>query len=173
MTVEPLQHDPRTKQQIKDSLYYVLYGTLQETFAKCLENLIVKNCSLVRSLHKSFVYKGEFYTCDPERPPLKMNRLDPSLRPNMNSYLKELKELNDHELPYVMGFLTQVLNSSNSLQDYLRLLPDTLHQPIKSFIATCPCRFEAISETGVKTFLEMNEPVIEMIKIRMVKNLLL
>lgn len=169
---EHLQHDPRTKQQIKDLLYTSLYDPVQKQFKARLDGIISKNSSLITSSHGSFIYKGEFYTNDPNKPPMKMNRLVAQLRPQMDEYLKDLKQLNDYELPYVLGFINQVLNSSNSLQDYIRILPESMHQPLKQLIDTCPCRQHVLTEAKIKELHDKNQESINMIKQRMVRNLI-
>jgi len=102
-----------------------------------------------------------------------MNRLHPQLHPVMNEYLKETKQLNEKELPYVLGFITQVLNSSNELHDYLRLLPQSVHHPVQSLIDTCPCRAKKLSDETVDLLQQKNQIPIRLIKQRMVNNLLI
>ena len=41
--MEQLNHDPRTKQQIKDILYQHQYGPVQGQFKKRLDEIITKN----------------------------------------------------------------------------------------------------------------------------------
>lgn len=168
-----IQHDPRTKQQIKDALYEHLYAPVQKEFKARLDALIVRNCILMKYSHKSFAYKGEVYSCDSLPYPRKANRLSPELYPEMDSYLKELKALNDTEIPYVLGYINQCLNASNDLCDYLELFPSALHRPIREFIAACPCRTHHLTQDEVKALQEKNDASIELIKNRMVTNLLL
>ena len=170
---EALQHDPRTKQQIKDALYEFLYAPIQKQLKHCLDMLIIRNAVISGYTHRSFVYKNVFYSCDASPAPRIMNRLHISLQPAMNDYLKELQELNEKELPYVVGFINQVLNSSNDLHDYLRLLPDSVHHPITHLISTCPCRAAKLPEELVKDLRVKNQTSINMMKQRMVSNLLI
>lgn len=170
---EKLQHDPRTKQQIKDSLFSFLYEPIQKQLKNRLDTIIMKNSVLSGASHNSFMYKGEYFSCDPAIPPRKMNRLIPQLQPLMDDYLKEVKELNDTELPFVVGFITQVLNSSNDLHDYLRVLPSSVHRPIEQFISSCPCRTKKLSDDEIQSIQKKNIQSIELMKKRMVTNLLL
>ena len=170
--MEQLNHDPRTKQQIKDILYQHLYGPVQGQFKKRLDEIITKNSLALSSTNLSFVYKGETYACVGEKLPRKMNRLSPKFQPYMDEYLQELKEINDREIPYVLGFINQVLNSSNDLHDYLRLLPSSVHQPIQALIDSCTCRTKRITQTTVDELLVRNSSSIEMMKRRMVTNLI-
>ena len=170
---EPLQHDPRTKQQIKDALHTFLYAPIEKQMKRQLDALIVKNTLMCGHTHKSFVYKNVLYSCDESPLPRKMNRLDTRLVPDMNDYLKELKQLNEEELPYVLGYINQVLNFSNDLCDYLRLLPDVVHRPVQSLIDTRPCKAKKMSPEAVSLLQEKNSASIDMMRRRMVTNLLI
>ena len=171
--VEDLQHDPRTKQQIKDMLYAFLYDPVQRQFKTRLDTLINRNILISGASHKSFTYKGCFYTNDLTPPPRKMNRLVPQLHADMDAYLTEVKLLNDKEVPYVLGFINQVLNSSNNLHDYLRLLPSSVHQPIQKLIDSCPYRTKKLTDEQVQELQARNKQSIDLVKARMVTNLLI
>ena len=168
-----LQHDPRTKQQIKDALYTFIYTPVEKQLKHQLDTLIVKNTLMCGHSHKSFMYKNVLYNCDESPLPRKMNRLDTRLVPDMNDYLKELKQLNEKELPYVLGYINQVLNASNDLCDYLRLLPDAVHKPVQSLIDSCPYKGKKMPPEAVSFLLEKNQASIDMMRRRMVTNLLL
>ena len=171
--MEQLQHDPRTKQLIKDTLYEYLYRPVENQFKSRLEVLIVRNTLLGGYSHKSFNYKGVHYSCDSGSPLRKWNRLLPQLKPTMDEYLFELKQLNEKELPFVIGFINQVLNASNDLQDYLHIFPESIHQPLEKLIATCPCQAKQLSDEKIVELREKNQAPINMMKARMVTNLLI
>jgi hypothetical protein len=171
--MEQLQYDPRTKQQIKDALYDFLYTPVQNQFKLRLDTIIIRNTLLAGHGHKSFNYKGEFYSCDNGPLPRVWNRLMPHLRPMMDEYLQELKELNEKELPYVVGYINKVLNASNELGDYLRLLPESTHGPIQKLIETCPCHGKKLSDDEITALRDRNQTPIDMMKARMVTNLLI
>lgn len=170
---EQLQHDPRTKQQIKDVIYGLLYSPIQAQFKQRLDTLIVKNTVIGGYTHKSFMFKNVLYNCDSTPLPRKMNRLVPQLTQEMNDYLADLKQVNEKEIPYVIGYINQVLNSSNDLCDYLRLLPEAVHAPLQKLIATCPCRNQKLPEEAVELLQSKNKASIDLMRQRMVTNLLL
>ena len=171
--MEQLQHDPRTKQLIKDTLYEFLYRPIENQFKNRLEVLIVRNTLLGGYSHKSFNYKGVLYSSDNGAPPRKSNRLMLQLKPAMDGYLFDLKQLNEKELPFVIGFINQVLNASNDLQDYLHIFPESIHQPLEKLIATCPCQAKQLSDEKIVELREKNQASINMMKARMVTNLLI
>lgn len=171
--MEQLQHDPRTKQLIKDVLYDFLYDPVVNNFQKRLDVIIVKNALLGGYSHKSFSYKGVLYSSDNGAPPRKANRLVPQLKASMDEYLSDLNAVNEKEIPFVIGFINQVLNSSNNLTDYLRVLPDSVHYPLEKLIDKCPCRDRKLNDDVVTQLKEKNKACIDMMKARMVTNLLI
>ena len=83
--MEPLQHDPRTKQQVKEALYQFLYGPVQKRYQEQLHQIIVQNTLLIKGSHASFIYKNEFYSNEGTSPPRRMNRLHSTLVPTMEA----------------------------------------------------------------------------------------
>lgn len=171
--MEPLQHDPRTKLQIKDALYAHIYDPVQRQFKSRLDTIIARNSIAGGYTHNHFVYKGVLYSAESTNPPLRRNRLLAALRDPMDEYLRDLAHLNTHELPYVLGFLNQVLNASNDMHDYLRVLPESLHSPLHALMATCPCRNSHLPDDRIQQMVEKNAGPIQLMKQRLVTNLLI
>ena len=171
--MDRLEHDAQTKQKIKDMLYQFLYEPVQQQFKTRLDTLIVRNAVMAGYGHKHFSYRGEVYNADSTVPPTKKNRLLAALRPEMDSYLADLEQLNIAELPYVLGFLNQVLNSSCDFGDYFRLLPEQLHEPLRNFQASCPCRTSKLTPERIAQIQLTSENPVRLIKERLVRNLLI
>lgn len=168
------QHDPRTKQQLKDMLYHYLYDPVERGFKERLDRIIRDNSVLTFSVYDCFSYKRKIYQIDTRYlPPRQPPRLDKSLIPAMDLYLQELAEVNEKEVPFVLGFITQVLNSSDNLHDYVRALPNSVHKPLKEIIAQCGCKTASLSELELQNLLVRNTQSINLMKQRMVLNLLL
>jgi len=170
---ELLQHDPRTKQQIIDAIHQFIYAPLMKQFRTRLDDIISKNCVLIGNSDTSFTYKGETYSVVNADIPRKLNRLSKQLIPFMDEYLKDERQLNNYELPYVMGFIRQVLNSSNYLHDYLHVLPSSVHSPVERLISSCPCKSVRLTPEGIQELQQKNRVSIDLMKRRMVTNLLL
>lgn len=169
---EGLQHDPRTKSYIKDHLFDYLYTPVMRHYQERLDGIIIKNALALKSGSKHFVYRGELYCSDGEHVPVLKQRLLPSLYSTMDEYLTDVDQLNSSELPYVMGFINQVLNSSNSFQDYLKVLPDSVHGPLSNMIASCPCRGHKLDENTIQKLKMNNQMPIDLMKQRLLINLL-
>lgn len=170
--MDALQHDPRTKLQIKEALYEFLYNPLMKAYKTRIDIIIVKNAMVSRSQYMSFIYKGEVYSCDASVLPRQATRLAPEFHKEMDEYLRDKAELDNKEIPYVIGFINQVLNSTNELHDYLKVLPDSVHAPIQSLIATCPCRAVKMTDTQASNLKVSNSTAISLIKQRLLSNLL-
>lgn len=171
--MEQLQFDPRTKAMVKDSLYEFLYGPVQRSYQTRLDSLIIRNTIAGGHPTKSFHYRGNQYQCEGgTRPPRGWNKLMPQFKDEMDALLAEFSDINNRELPFVIGYIGQVLNSSNSFMDYLRLFPDSVHQPIKQIMETCPCCSQQLSDEKVEELINKHQSAITMMKHRMVQNLL-
>lgn len=169
-----LQFDARTKAQIKESLVEFLYSPVEQHFKRRLDTIIIRNTILGGYAEKTFHYKGQQYHCEEGRlAPRAWNKLDPSLKADMDEYLQDVKHIDEREMPFITGFINKVLNSSNAFGDYLRLLPDSAHQALREFMQTCPCQTKTLSDARIEEILEQNKEPIAMMKTRMVTNLLL
>ncbi len=170
---DELVYDPKTKRMIRDQIFDFLYKPVNKDFARRLKTIIVKNANLHGNDQAYISYRGEYYTFDEtqkrRRP---VNRLKPELQTLMDEYLEDLTRLNDKEIPYTLGFIIQVLNSSNSIQDYFRLFPESMHKPLKELLARCACREERLKQETVDDIKRRNSISIELMKKRMVLNLL-
>jgi len=170
---DELVYDPKTKAMIKDKIFDFLYAPVNKDFAKRLKTIIIKNSTLHGNGQLWLSYKGEYYhTGEEQRRPRPVNRLKPELKVLMDEYLEDLARLNDKELPYVLGFINQVLNSSNSLQDYFKIFPESMHKPIKQLLEKCACREQRLHDEMVEDLKRKNSIPIELMKKRMVLNLL-
>jgi hypothetical protein len=170
---EQVTHDPRTKQQIKDAIYDFLYAPALKQFEQRLTELVTKNSVMLGNAEHSFIYKGNTYSVGTNPLPRKMNRLAKPLQPYMEEYLTDIQKLNGQELPYVLGFIGQVLNASSSLQDYFEVLPTAVHRPVEKLVLSCPCRAKKLSQLAVNSLLIQNQVPISLMKARMVANLLI
>ena len=170
---EQVIHDPETKLQIKDALYNFLYRPVLNQYEHRLTEIVTKNSVMQGSSEQSFSYKGNTYSVGHTALPRKMLRLVKPLHIHMDAYLTDIQQLNGHELPYVMGFINQVLNSSNDLHDYLDVFPASVHRPVEKMILSCPCRTKKLTPLTVNTLLIQNQVPINLMKARMVTNLLI
>lgn len=170
--MEPLQHDPKSKQQIKEALYAHLYAPVQMRFKNRIDALVVQNTLIGGYAHKSFQHKGVLYAYDTSPPPRKANRLVPQLTVPMADYLRDLQVLNEQELPYVLGFINAVLNASNHFPDYLHLFPEALHAPLYQLLTTCPCHTRQLDDPAIAALKAKNTTSIDLMKARLVLNLI-
>lgn len=171
--MDQLQHDPLTKQQIKDGLHKLLYQPIESHLKTRIDTLIVRNTLLGNYRHKSFVYKGTLYSCDTEQAPLKQNRLIPALKIDMEKYLSDVDQIFNQELPYVLGFINHALNASNSIADYLSIFPEAVHDPIRTLLNTCPCKTPKLTSQTIHGILYSNAMGVQLMKERLTLNLLL
>jgi hypothetical protein len=165
----------RLKAEIKEAIERFLYEPVERHFKRRLDEIIIANTLAGKYHVKSFHYKGIQYHCEDGRPPRDWNRLLPQFKEQMDEYLRDVKAIDEKERPFIFGYINQVLNSSNHLADYYALLPDSAHRPIKelnvdtSFMYPYPL----MAKDKMDRILVQNQKPIEMLKTRMVTNLLL
>lgn len=122
--------NPRTKLLIRDSIEEFLYQPTRKQIKRRIEELTVRNCRLLKSGHLHFVYKERTYNMDANPMPLRRNRLVAELRAPMEECLADELQVVE-EMPFVMGFVTLVLNASNAPGDWLRIFPESTHSALK------------------------------------------
>lgn len=165
--------DPLAKQTIKNELENFLYLPVKKSLERQISVLIVRNTLLNKCLYKAFYYKEKYYTLEIGPPPLKRNMLNPQLKPEMDTYLKEKKHLEETEIPYVLGFITQVLNSSNNFADYFKIFPEALHRTIHNIRLSYVTNSKQLTDEEINNLLQRNKVAIDLLKARLVTNLLI
>lgn len=171
-------YDPKTKQHIKDEIYTHLYGSVNARFITNLDQLIERNSCEFGNAQLAFVYDGQMIRhsqfVPKGSPPIhKTNALSPDL---VSPYLElraERDRLNTKELPYVLGYINQVLNTSDSFDDYIALLPETLHGVLERLRAQCPCGPQELLDSELDHLRSKNAVSIELLKQRLLSNLLM
>ena len=170
---DQLLHDPQTKKQIKEALYLFLYSPVLKQFAKRIDDLVANNSMLLSSVESSFIYKNVTYCATGASLTRRVSNLHKQLHVYMDQYLTDIDQLNNYELPRVLGFINQVLNASNDLQDYLSVLPSSMHPPVERLILSCPCRNKKLTLDKITTLQLSNQVPIDLMKQRLILNLLL
>jgi len=173
------QPNPHAKQLIRNDILSHLYEVPFEKSVEELKALIIRNTLIGQHLHKSFTYKDSLYSCVTAPPPRVKNRLLPAIRPDMEIYLDNRDALIE-EKNAVSGFLTRMLNATETLEDYLAVLPETLHERLGKTIESLytswppfrdsPKRF---SNDELMLFKQNNQTYSDLMKNRMVVNLII
>lgn len=167
-----VHYDPGVKHYLKHQIYELLYKPSADKMKFKLDTIINRNTLIGKYTHKSFTYKGVSYSSEPTAPPRKSNSLIPELKGDMDDYLTELEALNGYEVPYVLGFITAVLNASNHFPDYLKILPEIAHKPVKESMNKHPWKSEELTDQAVEEFKEKFKVPIQLMKQRVIKNMI-
>ena len=164
--------DPGVKYRIKEALINFLYAPAFNRLQEKLDHLIVKNTLIGKYSEKAFTYKGRYYGSGDPPKSLRVNRLVPELVDEMDEYLAEGRELTEKELPYVAGYIIKILNYSNSIEIYKRLLPDYLHAIIDNAAQFIPC-LDSVSDAEIESIKQNHAYPLELMAKRMALNLLM
>lgn len=173
--MDPLPHTPQTKTQIREMLFEYLYAPVKDHLKRKLETIITENGNCTGDSYPGFLYRERIFMIGrmPRRGPKRWPRLHPSLRPEMEAYLQEERDMNEYEIPFVLNTLTQILNASNNVRDYLAILPESVHKPLLELIASSGYRVTDLPPAKVAELQVFNAEGIALIKQRKVLNLLL
>lgn len=167
-------YDPRTKKRISQALHDALYQPINNELQRTLDSMIRRNSIACNNDQICFKYKGKLYTSDPsELIPRPANWLKQEFYTEMEEYLDERKTLDEDELPYVTGYITQVLNSSDSFKDYYSLFPEGIHYVLRQIQAECPCRRDTLDKNQIDRIRRQNVHPVNLLKKRVVINGLL
>jgi hypothetical protein len=160
---------PDTKNQLYNRLAKELYN-------KSILNFINELASIKGTDRKLTDIKTKRAYCLPQYLGLRYEALTLflciSLDVRINSYRVSVLEL-EKERNMVEGYIRQVLNLSDHVDDYKTLLPDSLHQTIDTFKSTFSNNSDLrINENLKEIALNKNKKYIQLMKERMLKNLL-
>lgn len=163
----------RAKFVIKQLIMEQLYSSYEQRNKDVYIEMCRKNCALPnKNTHLHFVYKGELHNFETTVPPLPRNRLDPSFFEAYERHKREIKEVGTQEIPVVEHFLNQVLNASPNPWDMLWVLPDFLHEMIKEQLVKTGNEGRKLTKEQEASLKEKGIIPIQLMKQRMVHNLL-
>jgi hypothetical protein len=170
------QQDPLLKSTIRDRMYALLYVPADTRMFDRIKAIIVKNAVRVGASHASFMYKAVNYSCDDNKIlPRPRNQLHVSMEEAMQEYLRDDADLKA-EKPFVQAYLTQVLNASDHPEDWLLLLPASLHKPVRDLIAEKGVHaftgIRRMTGEGIAAFLATHKEAANQCKQRLVTNLI-
>lgn len=166
--------DPRVKHLIKVALEDFMYLAVNRSFKERLLAILQRNTVDCVYPHQSFSYKGVYYSFELVAPRFKTQKLLPEFHPAMDELLTEQKRIEYTEKPYIFGFFNKVLNASNSINDYYRLLPECVHDPIRTVVQVTDLisYHTELSDEQVEQFQLEHQSWILQLKSRMVLDLI-
>lgn len=171
-------YDFVVKQHIKDVLYTHLYGSVDARYNASMDQLIERNSYECGNAQLAFVYDGQMVRhsqfVPKGSPPI--HKTNPLASELVSPYLQlqaERNQLFTKELPYVMGYINQVLNISDSFDDYVALLPESLHNVLERLRSECPRLPQELQQSDLENLRGKNTSSIELLKQRLLSNLLM
>lgn len=155
---------------IKQNVEGFLFKPTQEAFDKELKQIAVTNALINKAPHIAFTYKNGLY-CGGHLPvPKPYFRLSSELRPRMDALLNEIMAIDSFEKPIVTGFVTACLNHSENYFDCFKLLPECVHDPIRSALRNLSGE-PTISDQAIKEIMSKHPTAVALIKKRVLLNL--
>lgn len=166
---------PRAKTNLQTAMMSFIFDPFMKYWNRKVDKIIEKHVMLCASTQQGFNYKGEDFTGSAKRllhPPIQ--RLHKSLAIDMDALLRERETVSLYEEPLVKSVLCALMNLSNNPWDYFQLLPEELHPVWERYKTQLPTGYESeITEAIVSAFQTKYEAAFDVIRIRMVTNLIL
>lgn len=162
------------KTQLRDALCEFLFQPIEKKLANELLHIAIDNTQRCFYPHYSFVYKGKLYLHPHENnpPPRRSQRLADALVPRMEAYLQEEQEAIADQAS-TMAAVPRILNSITNPRDCLRILPEAVHPCLVPLLRDFPATGTPLSEEQILELQETNMPYINMMKQRLILNLLI
>ena len=167
--------EPKAKMMLRDGILSALYEPYSNFMQKELHKIIESNSKWLHSPLMHFLYRGElFYMGSPSDLPRQKNRIHPDMEEKMKVYLEEAHSFN-LEKEQVHGFIVQVLNLSDVFEDYLKVLPECIHEACIKSYENCwkGLTFVAADSKDIEHLLRSNQKAINTIKERVALNLII
>lgn len=167
----PIHPQAHYKAAIVAALREYVYVPAAEMQRKQLDALVDSNAVLSGNC-SFFRYGGEVYRHS-EAPRIEP-RIVPALRPVFRERMREylaIRAALEKRMYAAMGALIPLWNASSSLEDYLAVLPDSLHPPLLGFRHMGPGE-ACFSPGDIKKMQERIAPGIDLLRQQLVLNLL-
>lgn len=169
-----MNRDPLFHKKLLDALMNALFTKPKIMMSGQLMTLVTKNSALFNSTHRGFIYKTTYYG-EPLRPPVRMAQISPlhaSLVPEFQEWQNKRALLCANEDTYVRGYFQAVLLRARTESDFMRLLPDSLHNLLRHFREHFLPESEAMTDEQVIEFGQKNQQYLNMVKQQLALNLL-
>lgn len=166
---------PRAKTNLQTAMMQFIFDPFMKYWNRRVDKIIEKHVLLCSSTQYGFSYKGEDFTGSNKRllhPPIQ--RLDRSLYSDMDALLREREVITLYEQPLVNSVLCALMNLSNNPWDYFQILPKELHPAWEHFKTNMPTSYESeVTDSIISAFQTKHEAAFDVVRIRMVTNLIL
>lgn len=166
---------PKAKTNLQTIMMQFIFNPFFQYWNRKVDKIIEKHVLLCASTQYGFSYKGEDFIGSSKqllRPPIQ--RLHRSLYSDMDALLRERDAISLYEQPLINSTLCALMNLSNNPWDYFQLLPKELHPAWEQFKANMPTGYESeITDSIISAFQTKHEAAFDVVRIRMVTNLIL
>lgn len=167
-----IKHHPLAKANVKMDLLKAVYGPGEKEFTKAIQGIIEQNSRRQGIYASSFCYRGVSYPSGKQYPRSPYS-LHPDFWATVDDLIKQRDDLEIYEKPLVSAFVTNVLNSSDYWEDFLKVLPESLHQFIHERRFLFNSQVPTLDDAQVQLILARHAKGAQLLRTRLVWNLLL
>ena len=164
---------PHVRMELRDALLNDLYRNNKNYFQTELNNIICENSELHGNCQLYFQFRNEVYVNDSfsgtfERP---TNTLHKELRQRFKNWVSEQEE-DSKEKALVLGYIQRMLAKTSYSEDFLRVLPTSLHQIVYKYDRHFNEGDGILQGAALEEFQNENQSLLKLLKGRMAYSLL-
>lgn len=164
------------KKEALKVLSSLLYQRIDKEFQNRRNQIILENSRLSGNTQHCMWYKGELIGAQNyhfRAIPRPANSIHPSIVEKYEALLKEEEQLEREEKALVIGYIRKVLNLPYSFDSLFRFFPEQMHKTLTGLRSRCPyLHLKPMEESEQEKFISENEEYIQLMRVRMLKNLL-
>lgn len=124
---------PEIKQILLNEFSTFLYAKVEKQYENSISSIIKRNSLLLGKKNQSFTLRGEVFGSEVFTGLFANLKLDDSLFLEADTVIKEKKDIDNLEKPYVLGYIRRVLNLTDDFANCYALLPEQLHPVLAKF----------------------------------------
>lgn len=164
---------PTIRPGLRDDVINYLYQKDEQSAAEMLSQIIDEHVRLTGQNQLSFMFYGKVYCNQYAAKPMIAPPLHPDLEPRMKAWLLDRLAVEREEKLIVKNLITAILNTSDHPEDWMKLLPPAVHQPIADFAFYNPqLAGSTLTPEQVEAFETKQERFLNMLKGRLALNLI-
>lgn len=162
------------KVELRIDILDFLYSSSIAAHNKLLNNILDRNKTLMNTESNSILFNGTTYSLSNHENTrgMKPTRLHSDLQEEMLKLIKEINYINEYEYPYIQGFITSVLNESDSIVDYKRIFPEEFDIPIDTYAVFNGIKDSTLTDEEVEKIKIKNKNALNVLKQKKARELI-
>lgn len=173
-SVGPQRLDPKVRPELREALMGSLYQKDTDAAEQSLHTIMEKHCQITETEIRGFTFMGKTHYAPGYLHKKPIHALHPDLHAEMLAWVQDRRTVEKEEKLIVGNLITAVLNTSDSPEDWKKLLPPAIHSVIDWFISYKIYSLPPpkLTDAQVEAFERKQERFLNILKGRLALNLI-